>query len=140
MTLRALVDTNVLISALLGQSGDTPPQRVVEAALTGRFRPVCCDAIVREFLQVAQRPKLVALHREGNENVEKFMQRWIERAIHRTPAPTVLNAPDPGDQVLWELLAADPELLLISGDRRLLEARDFAGRKYTAADFLQVLD
>jgi hypothetical protein len=29
------------------------------------------------------------------------------------------RAPDPGDQFLWDLLAADPALRLVTGDKRL---------------------
>ena len=35
-------------------------------------------------------------------------------------------APDPGDQLLWDLLAAKPDLLLVTGDKAL--QRDAAMR------------
>jgi hypothetical protein len=37
-------------------------------------------------------------------------------------------APDPGDQFLWDLLAVRPELMLVKGDKALLQDAPMAGR------------
>lgn len=39
----------------------------------------------------------------------------------REPAPSTSPAPDPGDQHLWDLLAAAPTAVLVTGDQLLLE-------------------
>lgn len=134
--MRVLVDTNVLISAFLGQAGRTAPQQIVAAGIKGRFRPVCCDEILLEFRSVALRPKLIKLHRQGPAEVERFLQRWVQRSMHRRAPKAPLAAPDPQDQMLWDLLAADSDLLLVTGDLKLLNSRDFAGRKLSPATLL----
>jgi uncharacterized protein len=45
-------------------------------------------------------------------------------------------APDPGDQMLWELLAARDDLVLVTGDKRLLRDRGMRGRVISAEAFL----
>jgi uncharacterized protein len=43
-------------------------------------------------------------------------------AVIREPASgTTSDAPDPGDQHLWDLIASMPEAVLVTGDRALLE-------------------
>ena len=50
-------------------------------------------------------------------------------------APGVV-APDPGDQMLWELLAARDDLILVTGDKLLLRDRGMRGRVISAEAFL----
>ena len=45
-------------------------------------------------------------------------------------------APDPGDQMLWELLAARDDLILVTGDKLLLRDRGMRGRVISAEAFL----
>ena len=42
--------------------------------------------------------------------------------IVREPAAATEAAPDPGDQHLWDLLATQPDTVLVAGDRTFLEA------------------
>ena len=44
------------------------------------------------------------------------LSRMAER--RRTPGA---SAPDPNDRHLWDLLAARPEAILVTGDRKLLQ-------------------
>jgi putative PIN family toxin of toxin-antitoxin system len=52
---RAVVDTNILVSALL-RSG-SPPDTVVQAMVTRSLTPVLCDAIFAEYAAVLARPR-----------------------------------------------------------------------------------
>ena len=47
-----------------------------------------------------------------------------------------LPAPDPGDQLLWELLAARADLLLITGDKLLLRDTGMQGRIVSPQTFV----
>ena len=42
------------------------------------------------------------------------------------------RSPDPGDQLLWDLLAPRPDLLLVTGDKLLLQDAARASRVLTA--------
>lgn len=39
--------------------------------------------------------------------------------------------------MLWNLLSADPELILVTGDQPLLDSGDYTGRVMLPADFQQ---
>ena len=45
-------------------------------------------------------------------------------------------APDPGDQLLWNLLAAKPDLLLVTGDKLLQKDSGMRGRVISARAFV----
>ncbi|MBE2241443.1 MAG: twitching motility protein PilT, partial [Burkholderiaceae bacterium] len=57
--------------------------------------------------------------------VETLLTDIAQHAIVLVPG-VGSPAPDPGDQLLWDLLAAKPDLLLITGDKAL--QRDAAMR------------
>lgn len=78
----------------------------------------------------------MALHRQGPTEVEHFLQRWVQRSMHCRAPRASLAAPDPKDQMLWDMLAADAELLLVTGDLKLLNCRAFSGRKLSPATLL----
>jgi predicted nucleic acid-binding protein len=54
--MRAVVDTNILVSGLL--SADGPPARVLAAIGSGWLQPVVCQAIMAEYRSVLKRPRL----------------------------------------------------------------------------------
>ncbi|GMV03403.1 MAG: hypothetical protein AMXMBFR52_30580 [Burkholderiales bacterium] len=47
------------------------------------------------------------------------------------------SAPDPGDQLLWELLAARVDLLLVTGDKRLLRDARMRARVVSPQTFVE---
>ena len=49
---------------------------------------------------------------------------------------SVPPAPDPRDQLLWNLLAARPDLLLVTGDKLLLGDTGMRGRVISARAFV----
>lgn len=52
---RAVVDTNILVSALLRPG--SPPDAVVQGMVTRSLTPVLCDAIFAEYAAVLARPR-----------------------------------------------------------------------------------
>lgn len=55
----AVIDTNVLVSAMLKQS--TPPDRIIKQALEGEIIPLLNKEILDEYWEVLERPKLLKL-------------------------------------------------------------------------------
>ena len=47
------------------------------------------------------------------------------------PAATTATAPDPGDQMLWDLLAGHADAVLVTSDKLLLRDRWMRGRIVT---------
>lgn len=76
--LRAVFDTNVIVSAYLSRSPTSPTQELIDRWLAGEFTLLVCDTIVDEFIE-----KLTA-RGVAREDVETFvalldaMAEWVE--------------------------------------------------------------
>ena len=67
--------------------------------------------------------------------VEAVLTTIARHAIVIRPVAAARPAPDPGDQLLWELLAARAELVLVTGDKLLLQDAGMRGRVVSPRDF-----
>jgi len=88
----AVIDTNILVSALLRPAG--PPGQVMAEALAGRLIPVVSDAVLDEYSRVLTRPRL-GLDAQRVRAVIEAM-RNVGVRLHAAPAPPP-DLPDPGD-------------------------------------------
>ena len=73
------------------------------------------------------RPNLRKLHGLTVAEVEALLTGLAQHALVLAAAEAP-PAPDPGDQLLWGLLAARADLLLIAGDKLLLRDAGMRGR------------
>ncbi len=127
---RVLLDTNVLVSAVLFRG---PSRALLEAALTGEFEPVTSEALLDEFQEVLVRkfsfPTRVA--REVRREVET-----LSSVVEPTEVPQVCRDPD-GNQVLAAAVAGSAEGI-ITGDLDLLELGSYGGvRIFPPARYLE---
>jgi len=60
----------------------------------------------------------------------------LARAIASDAPVTAPPAPDPGDPLLWELLAARADLVLVTGDKLLLQDMGMQGRVISPQAFV----
>jgi putative PIN family toxin of toxin-antitoxin system len=114
-----IVDTNVVVSGLLTESNDSPVVRILDGMLAARFPFALSEALLAEYRTVLVRPKLRTLHGLTVGEVDTLLTTIAQHAIELEPV-TGPAAPDPGDQLLWDLLSARPDLLLVTGDKLLL--------------------
>lgn len=139
----AIVDTNVVVAAFLTGAPESPTARIVEAMLGGRIVFLLSLALLSEYREVLLRPAIRALHGLASDEVDQILEEIVLRAAIREPSgastPTT-PPPDPGDQHLWDLLAAEPHAILITGDRKLLEVPPPGRSIVSPADFVRLLD
>jgi uncharacterized protein len=117
---RAVLDVNVLISALISPTGT--PARIVSQWLEGGFELVVSPALVAEAQRTLALPKLRA--RIDQADAERFIELLTDRAESipdPEDAPTIRSS-DPGDDYLLAL-AASEQVALVSGDDHLLALR-----------------
>lgn len=120
--MRLVLDTNVVVSAVLGSSA---PARLIELAADGAFDLFTSEGLLAELVEVLDREhisrRLESTHRSASEVLalyEELAERLIPASISRT-------APDPDDDaVLGCALAAGADFI-ISGDRRLRNLKTF---------------
>ena len=63
--LRAVLDTNVLISAIIS---DGKPRKLLEKGITSQFSIVTSDLILKEFVTVLSRPKFKISKSRSSKN------------------------------------------------------------------------
>ncbi len=113
-----IVDTNVVVAGLLTDNAASPVARILDGMLAAAFPFVVSEALLAEYRAVLVRPALRKLHRLTIAEIETLLTDIAQHAIVLVPG-VGFAAPDTGDQLLWDLLAAKPELLLVTGDKAL---------------------
>ena len=115
--LRAILDVNVLISALISPSGS--PARLLLAWQEGRFELIVSPALLAELGRALAYPKLRRLITQ--EDADAFVA-WLSRSAllaRDATDPPPIHAADPNDDYLLAL-AAEQRAELVSGDGHLL--------------------
>lgn len=98
MTFFAVIDTNVLVSALL--RFDSIPGTILTECLTGKIIPLLSDAILSEYYEVLLRPKF----QFSPEAVNTILTGIVQRGIFIDSLPTTQIFPDPKDVVFYEVV------------------------------------
>jgi len=130
----AVIDTNVVVAGLLTHQTEAPTALILDGMLAAAFPYVVSTALLAEYRDVLTRVKLRKLHGLSVAEVEILVVELAQHAIVLQPV-AAMPAPDPGDQHLWELLAARDDLILVTGDKRLLQS-DLGIRISTPQQFL----
>jgi putative PIN family toxin of toxin-antitoxin system len=114
---RAVLDPNVLIAALLSRDG--APAEIVRRWLSGEFELIVSSALLDELERVLAYPKL--RRRIAPDDAVAFVALLYRAAIvAEDPEPGRHRSPDPEDDYLIAL-AEHEHAVLVSGDRHQLE-------------------
>jgi uncharacterized protein len=114
--MRVILDTNVLLGALISPHG--PPDTIYRAWRAARFELVTSAAQLDELRRVSRYPKLKSIlpaHRVGT------MVNNMHRAIvlsQLPPLPEGIDAADPDDAFLLAMALGGEADYLVTGDRR----------------------
>ena len=135
--MRVLLDTNVLLSALLVRG--TPPDRLYEAWRQGRFDLVSCKRQLEELNRVSRRPVLRERLRPAEAG--RLVNEIRRLAILCEPGKMASISPDPDDDFLLAVAEAAHADYLVTGDKTdLLSLRRHAAtRILTARQLVELL-
>jgi uncharacterized protein len=92
---------------------------------------------------VLLRPAIARRHRRSADDIDVLLTGITLQAIVRETAPAGdphPAAPDAGDQHLWDLLAASPGAILVTGDDALLRRAPPLASALSPAGFVELLD
>jgi uncharacterized protein len=118
---RAVLDANVLVSALISRVG--APARLVELWLEGEVEFVVCKTLLDEVQRTLNQPRISS--RVASEDAVRFvrlLQELGEVVADPEGAPPI-HSDDPGDDYLLAL-AARERTPLVSGDAHVLALSD----------------
>ena len=113
MKIFAVIDTNVIVSALLAKTTDTPPAQVLIHLLNGDFVPVFSDDILIEYLQVLKRKHKYVFE---DAYVEELVWAIKQRGIEMTPTGIHEGVKDEKDYVFYEVAIAKEDTYLVTGN------------------------
>ena len=137
--MKAVVDTNVLVSALISRRA--APWEVLSAWLDGRFELVTSDALLRELDDVIGRGKIRRRPGFSNDEAALLIIRLRARATMVEPKRSIrhIERDADDDRVLEAAIAGEADVI-VSGDVHLLELGEFEGIPImTAARFVNEL-
>jgi hypothetical protein len=134
--MRLILDTNILISALLSPLG--APAQLLDACERKRFTFVARDALIAELRVVAGRPSFRARLRASVAELLAAGLRDFSCFCRDLPSGSV--APDPKDSFLLALAEASQSEFLVTGDKKLLSLKQHrSARIVTPAAMIEIL-
>lgn len=114
MSVVALIDTNVWVSALLNPAGY--PARVVGAWRTGQYTVVSAPGLLDELADVLARPRLRKKYDLGAEQITAYLSLVYERAVLVQPQGQLQLCRDPDDDLVLETAILGQARYLVSRD------------------------
>ncbi len=131
----AVVDTNVIVSALLSKKDDTATVQVFRAMLEGRFTPLYHKDILDEYEEVLHRP-IFHLSKDVIQTVISAVKRY---GIEVFPQPTGEILIDMDDLVFYEVAVEkrDDGAYLVTGNQKHYPVRDFI---VTPVEMMEILN
>ena len=118
----AVIDTNVLVSAML--KWDSVPGNIMELAFSGPVIPVLNEEIFNEYREVLMRPKF----RLTEEIVNDVLEAITEKGIFVDAQSLDNELPDPKDIVFYEVVMEerkDEDAYLVTGNIKHFPVKPF---------------
>lgn len=130
----AVVDTNVIVSALIAKNPDSPPRQVFRAMLSGDIIPLYHSDILDEYEEVLGRKKF---HLK-KETIQTVLEAIRQFGVEVMPRPTGESLIDMDDLVFYEVAMekCDDDAYLVTGNQKHYPIRDFI---VTPAEMLEIL-
>ena len=127
----AVIDTNVLVSALITKNPEAPTSKVVRLLLELDFIPLYDADIIEEYEDVLHRSKFPIL----KETAEALISFIIENGIESSRVNLAESMPDEDDRVFYEVSLSQEDSFLVTGN---LKHYPSSPRVITPAQFLEV--
>lgn len=132
--MRVVIDTNVFISSLLSPGN---PRQVIKLWETGKIEICISHKIYNEYKKVSKRIGL-SEKEEVLEITNLFAKNFNSVFTAKTPTLFVVKD-DPSDNKFFECAVALEAKYIISGDKKVLEVKDYFGIKVlNPKDFLKI--
>ena len=123
MNYLVVIDTNVLISALLSKHSDAATVQVLNAVFDGTIIPVFNDEILAEYDNVLHRPKF----KFPDANIQLLLDTIKTYGVFAKQLITNEILPEPKDLVFYEVVMAkqDENAYLVTGNSKHFPKKPF---------------
>lgn len=133
MACYAVIDTNVLVAALLSKHSDAATVQVLERVFDGQLVPLFEEGILAEYQDVLSRPKF----RFPASQVQALLNAIVLNGLPVSRISTGAELPDPKDLVFYEAALARDGAYLVTGNQKHFPAEPFV---VTPKAMLEVLE
>lgn len=129
----AVIDTNVIVSALISKNIDSNPGKVFRAIVQERIVPLYNDEILAEYRCVLSRPKFHL----APALIETVLKAIIVDGLSLDGVPAIgIDFPDPKDIVFYEIAISKENAYLVTGNIKHFPVRSFI---VTPAEMVEML-
>ena len=91
MTLQpCIVDTNVIVSGLIGADSNSPPALILDAMLDGKLLYLMSDDLLDEYSSVLRRLRLVRLHGLTDDEIDRLLADLVVTPCGASLSPAAM--------------------------------------------------
>ena len=128
----AVIDTNVLVSALITKNPEAATAKLVRLMLEQEFVPLYDADIIAEYEDVLHRSKFPIL----KETADALISFIIENGVESSRVDFAEPMPDEDDRVFYEVSLSQEDSFLVTGN---LKHYPTSPRVITPAQFIEIL-
>jgi len=134
---RVVLDTNVLISAIISSKGS--PAKILDLWRQGAFDLVFSEETLKELINVLSRPKLLRITGINEDELNRLLSYLRSSSIVVDSSEDISIAiEDPDDTKFISCALQAGAKYIVSGDHHLLDVEKFEGTAIvTPAEFLR---
>ncbi|MBI3443724.1 putative toxin-antitoxin system toxin component, PIN family [Candidatus Woesebacteria bacterium] len=140
--IRAVLDTNILVSAIITKKA-SPPLQLYKAFTTQQFLLITSPSILAEAEDVINREKVIRYHKRTPEQRREVMELLVKLSYVTLEAvlpEKIIIKRDPQDDKFLHAAQEAHADYIVSGDHHLLDLKEHEGIKIvTPYDFLSIL-
>ena len=133
MKIFAVIDTNVIASALISKHSDSATVLVLDSIFFGIITPIYNDGILNEYDSVLRRSKF----NFSEERIKRTLETIKAKGIHSETLKSGEILPDPKDLVVYEVALSKEDSFLVTGNIKHFPKKPFI---VTPAEMLTIIN
>ena len=128
-----VIDTNVIVSALITKKPNAATTRVLELALMGEIVLLYDQDVLDEYLEVLTRKKF----KLKEDSIQYIIKTITINGIDTLRTSFLEDMPDEDDRVFYELSLSEPDSLPITGNSKHFPRTP---RVVSPSEFLRIIE
>lgn len=132
MSILAVIDTNVIVSALISKHADSATVMILDSIFRGLITPIYNDDIINEYDLVLRRNKF----HFSEDKIKAVIATIKAKGIHSERIDSGEIVPDPKDLVFYEVALSKEDSFLVTGNIKHFPKKPFI---VTPAEMLTIL-
>ena len=133
MKIYAVIDTNVIVSALLSHYDDTATVVIMRKIIRGEVIPLYNESILNEYIEVLNRKKFSFTE----SMISATLKVIIDYGITLDSKESGISLPDPKDLVFYEVALSQEDSFLVTGNIKHFPKKPFI---VTPTEMVQIIN